>query len=133
VSVAVNRDIVDAMSDLLEIQKQLQQALTESTKLEAEFQAALAKITPLRDAVTAKQAEVNSLIGSFQKATGADVPARGRRGGAKKTYNTTPQSKVDAVYKRTLTRLTNQGVAEKEATKQAKATSEALAKKLGIK
>ena len=53
-------------NDLLEVQMQLQKALGESAKLESDFQAAHLKMQPMRDAVHAKQAEVNRLIAIVQ-------------------------------------------------------------------
>ena len=124
--------ILLAMSnnDLLEVQMQLQKALGESAKLESDFQAAHLKMQPMRDAVHAKQAEVNRLIASFQKLTQAGGPTKTRKKG---TYKIEPAKKVDALYRRTITRLTNQGVSEAEAKKKAKSNADALKAKLGLK
>jgi len=67
--------------------------------------------------------------------TGDATPARKRTigGGPKRVYNSTPEAKVAAMHKRTLTRLTNQGVNKAEAEKKAKAAADALRKKLGGK
>ena len=122
-------------NDLLEVQKQLQAALSDSTKLESEFQAALAKIQPLRDAVHAKQLEVNSLITSFQKLTNADVPARKRRrssGAPRKAYAISNESKISRVGKSAYSRTIKGGGSEKDAKAAQKAAEKSLAEKLGV-
>jgi hypothetical protein len=118
------------MSTILEIQKQLQAALSDSAKIQTDYEAALAKLEPLRQASEAKNAEVNSLIHEFQKATGAAPAVKTRKKG---TYSIDPTKKVEALYKRTVSRLTNQGVPEGEAKKKAKAAADGLKVKLGIK
>lgn len=122
-------------STLVEIQIQLQKSLTESTKAQADYDAALAKLEPLKQTASVKAAEVNSLISAFQKATGVEVPAKGRRGssGPRKAYNITPESKIAALGKRAYTRAIKGGATEKDAKAAQKNAEKSLSEKLGVK
>lgn len=121
-------------STLVEIQTQLQKALAESAKAQSDYDAAVAKLEPLKQAAHAKQTEVNSLISAFRKATGVEVPARGRRGssGPRKTYNISNESKIAASGKRAYTRSIKGGATEKDAKAAQKAAEKALTEKLGV-
>ena len=122
-------------ANLSEIQEQLIDALKLSAKVEAELEAAKAKLQPLENSAIERRKDVQALMDEFQRQTGSASPAikgRGRSGVKKGPYNIEPSAKVDAVYKRTVTRLVNAGTPEPEAKKKAKITADALRVKLGL-
>jgi septal ring factor EnvC (AmiA/AmiB activator) len=124
------------------LQESLIEALSKSAKASKELEDAEAKLEPLRVRAAELKESVATLIGEFQRTTGkTSVPdwvrpstkARAKRRAGKRAYNMDPAKKFEATYKRTYSRLKNSGVPEGEAKKRAKAASEGLRAKLGLK
>ena len=116
-------------STLSNIQEQLIAALEKSKAASKMLEDAQAKLAPLEVKALEAQEHVNQLMNEYNRLTG-NVKGKGRTGRGK--YNQTPESKLAAQEKRSLSRALNSGASEAEAKKIAKKAVAALAARLGV-
>jgi hypothetical protein len=121
------------MSELHDVQTELQQALTASAKAQEQLDQARLKLAPMEATANEAADLVNKLIRRFQVLTKAEVSGpTTKKKRILKPYNITPESKIGRVGKAAYTRAINAGAPEKEAKAAQKSAEAALKAKLGV-
>jgi|SRR5580692_10512831 hypothetical protein len=117
---------------LLEISSALQDALKSAVEEESKLEKAKLLLLPLEESSKKAHDEVNRLISEFQRMTGANISTTGTSRRKRSNYTMSAEKKVEALYRRTMTRAEKAGLSLKDARKKAEAISDALRVKLGL-
>jgi hypothetical protein len=119
------------MSELRDVQTELQQALTASAKAQEQLDQATAKLAPMETTADEAASLVNKLIRRFQTLTGAEISGPTKKKRILKPYNITPEAKISRVGKAAFTRAINAGSSEADAKKVQRDAEKSLKAKLG--